>query len=213
MERLTLFAKQPRLGKVKTRLIPALSADQALLLYHAFVEDQIDFVKGFGDRRMIELCTDAPWNNVPAGISLREQGPGDLGERMLRAFRRSHAEGAPATVIIGADCPTLPTVHVERAFQLLASGVEALLSPADDGGYVLVGLTTPRPELFHAVPWGTAQVLDITRSRAREHGIVLEEIEGWYDVDDIGDIDRLRRDPSLAVRAPATARCLGSLAL
>jgi len=142
-----------------------------------------------------------------------EQGPGDLGERMLRAFARSTAAGASATIIIGADCPTLPASHVERAFELLEGGAEAVLTPADDGGYVLVGSSGPRPELFHAIPWGTADVLDMTRARARRQGIVLMETDGWYDVDDIGGIRRLRSDPSIVSRAPATLRCLESLVL
>jgi glycosyltransferase A (GT-A) superfamily protein (DUF2064 family) len=131
---------------------------------------------------------------------------------MLRAFRRSREEGHGATVIIGADCPTLPARHVLRAFELLESGAEAVLSPAEDGGYVLIGLTAPRPELFESVAWGSAVVLGQTQVRAREHGIALVEIEGWYDVDDAAGLHKLRSDPSLAARAPATARCLQALA-
>jgi rSAM/selenodomain-associated transferase 1 len=213
MERLILFAKRPRPGEVKTRCVPPLTAGQALTLYRAFLEDQISFLRQLGEGRDIELCSDQPWGEDLPGISLHEQGAGDLGERMSRAFERNSAGGATATIIIGADCPTLPAAHVRRAFELLRGDAEAVLTPAEDGGYVLVGLSRPRPELFHALPWGTADVLEMTRSRARQHGIVLMETAGWYDVDDIGGIRRLRSDPSVASRAPATLRSLESLVL
>jgi rSAM/selenodomain-associated transferase 1 len=213
MQRLILFAKRPRPGEVKTRFVPPLSAVQALALYRAFLEDQISFLRQMDEGRDIELCSDLPWEEELPGISLHEQGPGDLGKRMSRAFDRSSAEGAAATIIIGADCPTLPAAHVRRAFELLENEAEAVLTPAEDGGYVLVGLSRPRPELFHAIPWGTADVLGMTRSRAQQHGIALLETEGWYDVDDIGGIRRLRSDLSITSRAPATLRALQSLVL
>jgi rSAM/selenodomain-associated transferase 1 len=213
MERLILFAKRPRAGEVKTRFVPPLTAGQALALYRAFLEDQISFLRQLGEDRDIELCSDQPWGEELPGISHQEQGAGDLGDRMSRAFDRSSAGGATATIIIGADCPTLPAAHVRRAFELLENEAEAVLTPAEDGGYVLVGLSRPRPELFHAIPWGTADVLGMTRSRAQQHGIALLETEGWYDVDDIGGIRRLRSDLSITSRAPATLRALQSLVL
>lgn len=213
MQRLILFAKRPRPGEVKTRLVPPLTEGQALGLYSAFLADQIAFIEHLGDGRAIEICSDEAWGQAERGIPLTLQGAGDLGERMLRAFERSTAEGAEATVIIGADCPTLPASFVERAFESLETGADAVISPADDGGYVLIGLSRPCSGLFRDIPWGGADVLAATREKAREHGILLEEIEGWYDVDDVEDILRLAADPSLAARAPATARCLESLAL
>jgi rSAM/selenodomain-associated transferase 1 len=213
MRRLILFAKRPRLGEVKTRLVPSLTPGQALGLYNAFLADQIAFIEQFAEDRAVEICSDQPWTEAERGIRLTLQGAGDLGERMLRAFERSHAEGSKATVIIGADCPTLPAKYVERAFESLESGADAVISPADDGGYVLVGLARPRAELFRNMPWGSADVMAVTRAEARKHGILLEEIEGWYDIDDIRGVRRLAADPSLLSRAPVTARCLESLAL
>jgi rSAM/selenodomain-associated transferase 1 len=211
MQRLILFAKRPRLGGVKSRLASSLGAEAALGAHRAFVADQTGFLLRFRESCSLELCSDGPWENgLPAGIAVTEQGPGDLGERMLRAFERSD----DVTVIIGADCPTLPAGHVESALRLLREGAQAVVSPADDGGYVLIGMSAPHPALFDGVPWGTAAVLETTRRRAEESGVQLAEIEGWHDVDDIEDLHRLRNELiTSAGRAPRTARFLESLAL
>lgn len=211
MQRLILFARRPRLGEVKTRIASSLGAGAALALHRAFVEDQIAFLLRFRESCSLELCADGPWEgDPPPGIEPTEQGPGDLGERMLRAFERSDH----AAVIIGADCPTLPAGHVESALRLLREGARAVVSPADDGGYVLIGMSAPCPALFDGVPWGTASVMDRTRRRAEESGVGLVEIDGWHDVDDIDALHRLRDElATSAGRAPATARFLESLDL
>lgn len=218
-ERLILFAKTPRLGSVKTRLVPTLEAGEALALYEAFLDDQVRFVASLaGPSRRIEVATDEPWEMPRARTGTQDrmewclQGPGDLGERMIRAFRRCRAQGAGATVIIGADSPTLPERIVLDAFTRLARGAAAVVSPAEDGGYVLIGMTEAEPELFREVPWGSAKVLDATRARAMDAGLRLEELEAWYDVDDERGLARLRgdlaRDPA---RAPATVFVLDAL--
>jgi rSAM/selenodomain-associated transferase 1 len=220
VERLILFAKRPRLGEVKTRLVPPLAPAEVLALYEAVLEDQLRFVRSLATAdRAVELCTDEPW--VPdgalalasAGLPRSEQGPGDLGARMMRAFTRSYREGAARTVIVGADCPTLPAARVEEAFDRLAAGARAVVSPAEDGGYVLIGLLQPIPELFAEVPWGGAGVLRATRLGARRASVDLVELDVWYDVDDPSDLARLHRDlrRGARTRAPVTARCLEGL--
>lgn len=221
VERLILFAKRPRLGAVKTRLVPPLAPGQALALYEAVLEDQIRFVRSLARAdRAVELCTDEAWTPrgslALASVELQrsEQGPGDLGARMLRAFTRSHRDGAARTVIVGADCPTLPASRVEEAFDRLATGARAVVSPAEDGGYVLIGLLQPLPELFTDVPWGGADVLRATRQRAKSASAHVVELDAWYDVDGPRDLGRLHRDLAdrdARTRAPATARCLEGL--
>src|SRR3990172_3337094 len=132
-QRLILFAKAPAPGRVKSRLIPALGPEGALALYEAFLDDQIRFVQSLSvpDRR-VEVCTDDPWKAPGyAAVPRTDQGPGDLGARLLRAFERSHAEGASATVIVGVDAPTLPDAHVLEAFRRLEEA-PAVVSPAED---------------------------------------------------------------------------------
>ena len=217
MQRLILFAKIPRLGRVKTRLVPPLTPEQALTLYRAFLLDQIGFLGSFSEGHEIELCVDEPWRpepgegELPPGLRLAEQGGGDLGQRMLRAFRRSRSEGCAATVALGADAPTLPHPRVLEALCRLGEGCDGVVIPSVDGGYVLLGLREPRPELFHSVPWGGPDVLATTLVRADACGIALDRLREWYDVDEIETLRRLASEletPAGRRRAPRTARCL-----
>jgi glycosyltransferase A (GT-A) superfamily protein (DUF2064 family) len=118
-------------------------------------------------------------------------------------------------VILGADAPTLPGNRIVDAFRRLEGGAPAVICPARDGGYVLVGLGKTLPELFHDVPWGGPRVLRVTLERARVAGIDVERLEPWYDVDTGEDLSRLRNDlwrRGAGARAPATRRRLARLA-
>jgi rSAM/selenodomain-associated transferase 1 len=203
VERLILFARTSRLHEVKTRLAPGLTAEQALGLHEAMLADQILFLKTLeSEGRSCEVCLDT------------QQGDGDLGARMHRAFLRSFAAGVTAAAILGGDAPTLPKALVEEAFAHLARGADAVVIPAADGGYVLIGASRPVPALFAHVPWGTPSVLETTRRLAREAGHVLAETAPWSDVDVENDLPRLAgelaADPN---RAPATAAFIGRLGL
>jgi rSAM/selenodomain-associated transferase 1 len=218
---LILFAKRPRLGAVKTRLVPPLSPRQALDLYRAFLDDQIRFLREFAGPFGVEVCLDGPWDAAiglgtpPAAIAVTEQGSGDLGRRLLRAFRRSREAENEGTIVIGADSPTLPANLVRLAFARLDDRAPAVIAPADDGGFVLLGLREPVEPVFRDVPWGGSGVFEATRANARAASVGLVTIDGWYDVDDGAGLDRLRaelrRDDGRA-RAPATARELARIA-
>lgn len=219
-QRLLLFAKRPRPGKAKTRLSPPLEQEDALGLYRAFLADQLRLLEAFRSACEVELALDGPWEPrdgpLPSfpGLRVSEQGPGDLGERLLRAFVRCAAEGSDATVVVGADSPTLPTGHVEKAFETLRDGAPGVIAAARDGGYVLLGLRDPQPALFGGIAWGGADVFAATCRRASEHGIDLARLDPWYDIDDARGMARLRRElahASARCRAPATARFLAAL--
>ncbi len=221
MERLVLFAKTPRLHEVKTRLAPFLTPLQALRFHEAMLLDQLRFVERLGGAgRSCEVCLDrplppnGPLNEAGGGLSRTLQGDGDLGARMQRAQLRAFADGIHRVAILGADAPTVPLALVEDAFKRLAGGADAVVIPAADGGYVLVGASRPVPAIFGGVPWGTAGVLDATRRRAHEAGLGLAETAPWSDVDVEDDLPRLARelaaDPE---RAPATAACIAEMRL
>lgn len=220
MRHLLLFGKLPRLGGVKTRLVPPLTPVEAVRLYKAFLDDQLRFLCSFESWARIAWWVDeyphpADFPSAP-GIEVRLQCQGNLGTRLVHAFEAARRGRPGPVVIIGADSPTLPGRHVRAAFAALEAGNTAVIAPADDGGYVLVGMNRTRRELFEGVRWGGAEVAATTRRRALEAGVDLVEIEPWYDVDEVRSLHRLREEIGRtrgAQRAPATARYLVDLEL
>ena len=212
MRRLVLFAKRPRLGKVKTRLCPPLDAPGALTLYRGFLTDQLALLRRCAPDYRAEVWWDGPADETLDGFELdgliqREQPAGDLGARLVRAF----AETDGPTVAIGADSPTLGRAAIDQAFETLSELRPAVLMPSIDGGYVLVGLWRAEPEVFRDIPWSGPRVTDVTLERARELGLGVEVLPQGYDVDDDAGLRRLEADlshPEIAARAPATLRAL-----
>ena len=204
---LLLFARAPRLGLVKTRLHPALGAEGATRLYAAFLADA---ARTYGPP--------APWTPVlcadeelegsdlaarfPAAWCRSPQTRGDLGDRLTAAFEGAFAAGAPAAVAVGADHPALPRRDLERLLARLASGREACLIPADDGGYCAIGLApaVPPGDVFRGVPWSSPDVLCETVLRLAALGIRYTLLPPLYDVDRPEDLCRLASD--LAGRDP-----------
>lgn len=219
VERLILFARAPGTGSVKTRLVPPLTPEEASSLHEAMLLDQLAFVASLVQPgRTAELCLDFAWacdpDTIPPTIKHTLQVDGDLGHRMEAALTRGHAAGVKWIAIIGSDAPTLPASLVEDAFARLRSGADAVVTPAEDGGYVLIATAGRTPALFRDIPWGTGEVLSVTRRRAADSGVALEETEPWHDVDRVEDLpaiqDDVTRHPG---RAPATARQLDVLRL
>ena len=217
MRHLLLFGRRARAGRVKTRLLPLLGVDRTLALYRAWLADQLAFVRSFEPGASVEWWADGDLDPaLDAGLPVRDltlrlQGSGDLGERLAVALTASARAGAAATVVVGADSPTLPAATVDHAFERLERGAEAVLAPAEDGGYVLLGMRGPRLELLRGIPWGGADVAEATRAAARTAGLSLAEVEGWFDVDDAAGLARLVADlerPAAARRAPETRRVL-----
>lgn len=122
-----------------------------------------------------------------------------LGDRMYGGMRDLLGFGFDTVVMIGSDLPTLPSVHVSAALDILARRPDVLvLGPAEDGGYYLIGVTRSHPQLFERIPWGTSQVLEYTCKAAEALGMTVEKISQWYDVDSLADLRRLRRDVAAA---------------
>ncbi len=120
---------------------------------------------------------------------LPQQGA-DLGERMANCFRTLFAAGFEAVAIVGSDSPDLPAGYVTDAFGRLAAGAEAVFGPSADGGYYLVAMGQLHPELFAGIAWSSSTVLSETLARAKEAGICVELLPGWYDVDTASDLER-----------------------
>jgi hypothetical protein len=197
--RIAVFAKQPLPGRVKTRLIPALGAEGAARLAAAMLDRTIEEALATG--LPVELCGDpdaAGWYEGPAEPGA--QGEGDLGERLARAARRAIA-GGDNVLLIGADCPSLDRHRLRAAARALESH-HAVLHPAADGGYVLLGLGRFDASLFDAMPWSTAGVAAETVARIAALGWSLDLRETLRDVDEPADLDPMPLD-----RAKAAPLC------
>jgi uncharacterized protein len=193
-----VFAKAPVPGEVKTRLIPALGAAGAAELHERLVDRTLATAAAAATGPVELCCTpDAAHPALAAlarahGATLAGQGSGDLGDRMYAAFRRALA-GAPAAIVIGCDCPPLTLEHLRAAAAALGAGHDAVVAPAEDGGYVLIGLTHASASLFDGISWGGPTVMAETRERLAALGWRWQELETLWDVDRPQDLARLQR--------------------
>lgn len=194
--RLVVFAKAPRPGTVKTRLIPVIGPDAAASLHAQLVEHTLATACACGIGP-VELCcaphADDPFfsfcsNRYP--ITLTRQDEGDLGARMLAAFTRT-LSNAGRVILIGSDCPALTVSHLQQADQALAGGNDAVLVPAEDGGYALIGLNRCDDLLFRNIEWSSTHVLAATRKRLQQLRWHWHELETLWDVDRPADYQRL----------------------
>lgn len=196
-----VFAKAPVPGQVKTRLRRVYGKRGAARLYQLMLGDTLDRAAGLAP---IELWC-APGTQHPclrafgrrSGAVLRRQILGDLGQRMSYAFRRVLRD-ADWALVIGGDCVSLTTADLDLACASLARGREAVLGPAEDGGYVLLGLRRMSRALFRGVCWGSSRVLSQTRCRLHQRGYDWVELPTRWDVDRPVDVRRWRHTPGSA---------------
>jgi rSAM/selenodomain-associated transferase 1 len=193
---LAVLAKAPVAGFAKTRLAPRLGAAGAAELQAVLLERTLRTAAASGFGRVAVWC--APHRRAPpfdglsaaGALELHDQPEGDLGARMQAAFERHLAPGRPV-VIIGTDSPELGPGHLARARAVLDGGADAVLLPAQDGGYAALGLARLDASLFRDVGWGGGDVLATTRDRLRRLGWSAEELAPVRDVDVPADLDWL----------------------
>ena len=192
-----VFAKAPLAGYAKTRLVPALGVEGAARLAERMLDHAVRqaVAAGIGP---VEVCC-APDASHPAfgslgatfRVALTEQGAGDLGARMQRAFARRLARdampAADAVLLIGTDAPALDAAMLRGARDALAAH-DAVFVPALDGGYALVGLRQPAPGLFDGVAWSTSTVMARTRERTEALGLRCTELDTVADIDEPADL-------------------------
>ncbi|MBQ0934403.1 TIGR04282 family arsenosugar biosynthesis glycosyltransferase [Ideonella paludis] len=192
---LAVLAKAPVPGLAKTRLIPALGAVGAARLQRRFTQRTLRTALRSGLGPVALWC--APQvqhrffqalrrSGVP--LALHAQPEGDLGLRMLTALQAGCMHGP--TLLMGTDCPALSAAHLKTAAQALQEGADVVCQPAEDGGYVLIGMRQPQPLLFTDMPWSTAEVMPQTRARAQAAGLRLHELPPLWDVDNPEDLPR-----------------------
>ena len=192
-EALALVAKEPSPGRVKTRLCPPLSPEEAARFYSCILGDAADEMASLRHvRRYLFLDPPASLRRVDGeSFSRFERLPqrgADLGARMLDAASLAFRHGARRVVIVGADCPALGAGRVRQAFRELREGAEAVFGPSADGGYYLAGLSSPDKRLLEGIPWGTGAVLRETVARCRAAGAAFSFLPPERDVDTYDDL-------------------------
>ena len=176
---LVVFARPAVPGRVKTRLIPLLGGKGAARLYARMRAKTLRTARAAGFDPKMLLST--------------SQGPGNLGDRMHRAFSKMLGEHERA-ILVGSDCPAMKTADLRAAARALRSGADAVFSPAEDGGYALIGLRRNSRRLFSRIAWGGPRVMEQTRRRLKGLGWRWKELRTLWDVDRPEDVLRLRRE-------------------
>lgn len=198
-----VLARAPEVGRVKTRLIPRVGAAGAAELHLRMAHHTLAtlalarvgpvelWCAAEGDMSRFEAC------RRKLGLPLRMQPEGDLGQRMS-AIAADVLARAGAVILVGTDVPSMTPGDVTDARRALADGCDAVLGPAEDGGYYLLGLRKHDPDLFAGIGWGTSQVLMQTRVRMLGLGWRTHDLSVRWDVDTPADYDRLAADPHLS---------------
>ncbi|WP_455245649.1 TIGR04282 family arsenosugar biosynthesis glycosyltransferase [Petrachloros mirabilis] len=209
---LVIFAKAPTPGQVKTRLCPPLTPDEAATLHGSFVLDTLERTKVATVR--LKLPVDRYLACAPSsaltffkimeerqGVNLIDQEGEDLGIRMHRAFETMFARGYRQVLIVGTDVPSLPLDHYKQAVDLLEK-YDVVFGPALDGGYYMIGLKKPVPELFKKISWSTDQVLAESCEKSKSLGLSVGLIPEWRDVDSIDDLQSLIEASAIDAKKP-----------
>lgn len=191
-----VFARTPAPGRVKTRLIPALGRDGAVRLHEQLTTRAVATAVQAAIGPVHVWCTPTVEHPLFSdlrrtfGVRLFRQDAGDLGRRMHGALVCTFKEFSHA-ILIGSDCPFLAISDLQATCKALGEGTPAVLGPAVDGGYFLIALAAPAPSLFENVPWGSDEVLEITRDRLKQLNWAWHELAPRRDIDRPGDLDFL----------------------
>jgi len=198
-----VFARAPVAGAVKTRLIPRIGAEGAARLQRRLIRAALRTAAAVAD---VELHATRRHGWLRSlGVPLRLQRGANLGERMHHALRtalRRHR----AAVLIGSDAPALQPGDIRKAIRLLRGEVDIVLSPAEDGGYALIGARKVRASVFADTQWGGARVLEQARTNLERAGLRYRCLRPVWDVDRPQDLERLRSLRSFSASRPRARR-------
>jgi rSAM/selenodomain-associated transferase 1 len=199
--RVSLFARPPRLGQVKTRLAAEVGEVRALALYSAFLSDALDvlrrsgldFVLSWSESGAVDV-REAGLARLLDGVPTRAQAPGDLGARMAATFAAEAEAGRVGAAIVGSDLPGLTPGALRACLEQAAAGARrVVLAPSGDGGYWCVAGASGLPwaRIFAAVRWSSGTELAKTRSNAEALGLEVRLGPAGRDIDDAGDLRAL----------------------
>jgi rSAM/selenodomain-associated transferase 1 len=229
---LAVMTKAPQAGRVKTRLVPPLTPEEAAELNKCFLRDTAAAISSACSRRPVgdegktarsspiavytPVGAESAYTGVlPSDFSLLPQRGDEFGERLFFAVEDLFKCGFDSLCLIDSDSPTVPAENFEQAVELLSTSEDCVvLGPSDDGGYYLVGMKKPHRHLFEQIDWSTERVLNQTMQRATEIGIEVKLLPIGYDVDDDASLrrlcDELLTDTTSADIASHTRQCLAS---
>ena len=204
---LVIFARLPRIGQVKTRLEPLLGQEGCLALHYHLIRHALELASEwhagvvqlwFSDRpSLAELEADIfePLE-ISENVTLHYQQGANLGLRMQHALQ-SVLERGDSVVLIGTDCPEQSPGHLNHSLKLLNSGLDLVLQPAHDGGFVLIACKSKVPDLSGKIDWGSSRVLVQLEAELQKQQLSLGKIETISDLDDEKDFLLLQQDNSL----------------
>jgi rSAM/selenodomain-associated transferase 1 len=226
---IAIMAKAPGAGRIKTRLSPLLSPQEANALGCCFLRDMtanlalaaktvaidphVAFAPAGSEAAFDGLVAPGTGFVLADGSMPAPPGIAGFGTCLFQAACVLFAKGYGAVGLLNSDSPSLPTARLIEAARLLASpGERVVLGPAADGGYYLIGTKAPHAGLFRSIDWSTQRVAEQTKARAADLGLAVVELAPWYDVDDaaslrqlLQDLQRAARTGDAAYAAPATA--------
>lgn len=207
---LCIFAKAPRAGAVKTRLAATIGADAAARLADAFFWDTLELAEQLAPARVVVALSgdEMLLPTLRDRVDIWPQGEGDLGARLERNLRRALTESL-RVLAVGTDSPGLPVALLVQALAALDTH-DAVLGPADDGGFYLLGTRKCPDGLLSGLPWSSANTREKTLARLEERELTVKLLAPWFDVDREQDLERLRTLLGTGeIHAPATCRVLG----
>jgi rSAM/selenodomain-associated transferase 1 len=197
---LAVMTKAPQAGRVKTRLTPPLSSEEAAALNTCFLRDTaaaISLTADSGNAQGVGVYTpvgsESAYSRIlPAEFILVPQRGDRFGERLLAATNDLLRLGFSSVCLIDSDSPTVPAATFAQAVDYLSRPEDCVvIGPSDDGGYYLIGLKNPHPELFEEIDWSTDRVLEQTIAAARKMELTVHLLPAWYDIDDRATLSRL----------------------
>lgn len=215
---IAIMCKTPAPGHSKTRLSPPLKPDECAAISACFIKDisrTIGALATDGDVTGYACYTPrgseaALRTLLPSNFDLMPQVEGPFGVRLLQGTIDLLAAGHRGAILVNSDSPTLPLAILRAAADALLQKDCVVLSSAYDGGYTLIGLSKPHARLFEDIPWSTSSVYRLTLERAREIGLPVVNVPGWYDVDDAASLQMLQDE--LSGSRPAFAGVRGAAA-
>lgn len=191
---LVIFVRNVVLGKVKTRLARDIGDDRAFEIYNLLLKHTFDASQGIDCHKFVFYADEITENDLWDGgdFAKRLQKGGDLGQRMQEAMTELFDQGFSKVIIIGSDCFDINPIILNEAISRLGQH-DAVLGPAYDGGYYLLGLTNPTPELFANKAWSTNQVARETINdfkRLKKSYYLLPILN---DIDDVSDLETFEK--------------------